>query len=47
MLVSLRIVSILFDFFLGVIFFYRPLSQKKSLGEFVSLLLSFYFSMPC
>ena len=45
MLVSLRIVSILFDFFLGVIFFYRPLSQKEKSRRiciFTSLLLFFH-----
>lgn len=45
MLVSLRIVSILFDLFLGVIFFYRPLSQKEKSRRiciFTSLLLFFH-----
>lgn len=45
MLVSLRIVSILFDLFLGIIFFYRPLSQKEKSRRiciFTSLLLFFH-----
>ena len=45
MLVSLRIMSILFDLFLGIIFFYRPLSQKEKSRRiciFTSLLLFFH-----